>query len=301
MAVLAGALAMSALGTARPRCFGPAARDLRHPCHNPALARLAVPSLDNVLLQPSAPCRLLRDARPEVCTFGAAMRASRRHIALIGDSHSVHWRAALTEVSRKHDWYAYSLYQTQCPFNLAVARLQGENRGLCAQWKDDVIAWMNDHRDIDTVIVSEHHVPIEAAGGKSRQETEIAGYIAAWNALPASVSRIVVLRDPAYNSDSWQDCVARSLSRHGRPGHDCRQPRAIALHQDAAVLAARQLNSPRVRVVDLTRFFCGRRFCFPVVGGVLTHKDHGHLSLLYSTLLGPYLNRALFPLVAHRH
>lgn len=297
LAVLAGVTAMAVQGAPHPRCFGPAARDPRQPCHNPRLARVAVPSVDTVLLQPTAPCALLRRARPEVCIFGVRRGPIARRVALIGDSHSAHWRAALAEVSRKHAWYSYSLYQTQCPFNRAVALLHGENFRLCAQWKDDVIAWMNAHRSIRTVIVSEHHVPIEPAGGKSSRETEIAGYIAAWNALPPSVSRIIVIRDPAYNAENWQDCVARSLSRHGHPGRDCRQPRAVALHPDVAVLAARRLNSPRVRVVDLTPFFCGRRFCFPVVGGVLTHKDHGHLSLLYSTLLGPYLDRALFPLV----
>jgi hypothetical protein len=48
-----------------------------------------------------------------------------------------------------------------------------------------------------------------------------------------------------------------------------------------------------VRAIDLTRFMCGRTRCFPVVGGVLVHKDIGHLTRVFSTTLGPYLLRAV--------
>ena len=43
----------------------------------------------------------------------------------------------------------------------------------------------------------------------------------------------------------------------------------------------------------MTRFICNRRRCFPVVGGVLVHKDIGHLTRLFSTTLGPFVLRAL--------
>jgi hypothetical protein len=292
-ALLAGGLAVTAVGASDPRCFGAASRDPGKRCHNPKLDRTAVPSLDDVLLEPGAPCTVVRQARPNVCTFGVKTSSSRRRLALIGDSHSVHWRAALGAGSHRRRWHLYSLYQSKCPFNLAFALLAGAAKKDCAQWKPDVIEWMKTHRAIDTVLVSQHHVPVRPARGKSMQETEIDGYIAAWKALPTSVKRVIVIRDPPYNVDNWQDCVARALSRKQRPGITCRVPRYVSLHEDAAVLAARRLGSPRVKVVDLTSYFCGSRFCYPVVGGVLTHKDHGHLSREYSTTLGPYLGRAL--------
>ena len=62
---------------------------------------------------------------------------------------------------------------------------------------------------------------------------------------------------------------------------------------DPAVLAAKRFASPRVHVIDMTRFICNRRRCFPVVGGVLVHKDIGHLTRLFSTTLGPFVLRAL--------
>ena len=39
--------------------------------------------------------------------------------------------------------------------------------------------------------------------------------------------------------------------------------------------------------------FCGRTRCFPVVGGVLVHKDQDHLTQDFSRSLGPFIDRAI--------
>jgi hypothetical protein len=51
--------------------------------------------------------------------------------------------------------------------------------------------------------------------------------------------------------------------------------------------------APRVRLVDLTRFFCDGRRCFAVVGGALVNRDVSHMTTAFATTLGPYLLRAL--------
>ena len=48
----------------------------------------------------------------------------------------------------------------------------------------------------------------------------------------------------------------------------------------------------RLEAIDLTRFFCGRRWCWPVVGGVLVHRDEAHITRTYAETLAPYLARA---------
>jgi hypothetical protein len=48
-----------------------------------------------------------------------------------------------------------------------------------------------------------------------------------------------------------------------------------------------------VRAVDLTRFFCDRRRCYPVIGGALVFKDPTHLTGVFATTLAPYLLRAI--------
>jgi hypothetical protein len=34
---------------------------------------------------------------------------------------------------------------------------------------------------------------------------------------------------------------------------------------------------------------CDRRLCYPVVGGVLVHRNAGHLTRLFATTMGPFL------------
>lgn len=295
VAIAAAAICGGAFSSAAtPACFGAAARDPLRPCHNAALDLAVTPSLADAPLEPSAPCVKVRQARPEVCVFGIPLATAVRRVALIGDSHAVHWRAALDVAARQRGWHADTLSRSECPFNMARNSLSGANRALCAQWKTDVIAWIGAHPKIHTVIVSQHHgIPIPKHHGVTRQQAEVAGYIAAWNALPASVRTIVVIRDVPYNVAGWQGCISSALAHRQPPGPHCRAPRSEALHVDAAVIAARQMHSPRVRVVDLTRFFCSAHYCYPVIGGALVHRDHGHLSTTYSATLGPYLGRAL--------
>jgi hypothetical protein len=83
------------------------------------------------------------------------------------------------------------------------------------------------------------------------------------------------------------------VRRKQPPGSACARSRSAALGPDPVVLAAQRLASPRVRVIDLSRYMCGRRKCFPVVGGVLVHKDIGHITRQFSTTLGRYVLRAL--------
>jgi hypothetical protein len=55
--------------------------------------------------------------------------------------------------------------------------------------------------------------------------------------------------------------------------------------------AASAIAAPRGDVIDLTRFQCSTRFCFPVVGGVLVHKDVDHITRTFARTLAPYLLR----------
>jgi hypothetical protein len=76
-------------------------------------------------------------------------------------------------------------------------------------------------------------------------------------------------------------------------------PRAVALTEDTAVETVQRIHSPRYQVADLTRFFCGPRDCYPVVGGVLVYHDLlGHMTEAYARTLGPFLTRRVRFLMA---
>jgi hypothetical protein len=48
----------------------------------------------------------------------------------------------------------------------------------------------------------------------------------------------------------------------------------------------------------MTPFMCDSRYCYPVIGGVLVHKDVDHITAAYGATMAPYLRRALDALLA---
>jgi hypothetical protein len=150
------------------------------------------------------------------------------------------------------------------------------------------------HREVSTVFVSEISGGAGViAPGKNQLAAQRAGYVAAWKALPATVTRIVVLRDTPKALGNTDACVQQAIARHRRAGLACSFPRRPALQPDSAVIAATRLRSERVRVIDLTRFFCDASRCYPVIGGALVYKDENHMTETFSNSLGPFLLRRL--------
>jgi hypothetical protein len=148
---------------------------------------------------------------------------------------------------------------------------------------------------VDTVFVSQIASPkgVVVERGANVRAAEIAGYQRAWRALPPTVRRIVVLRDTPHARASTNPCIERALAAHRRPGPGCSLPRGAAVKGDTAAIAARRMRSARVRVIDMSRFFCDARRCYPVIGGVLVYKDENHMTPLFARTLGPFLLRRL--------
>jgi hypothetical protein len=288
-------------GTAPPACFGAASRDPDRPCHNPSLRLEVTPSPARALTLPNSPCLRVPDQdAPPVCTFGAAPAGARRTIALVGDSHAGHWRAALAVVARERGWYGLSITHSSCPLQTALRDLPEPKRTLCARWKPQVFAWFARHPEVSAVFVAglTGGSGVVPTRGRSAFATSEAGYAAAWRALPATVKHIVVIRDTPKGYGYTNRCVARAMKAAKPAGAACTVPRRRALDPDPAIVAARRLASPRVQTVDLTTFFCGARSCDPVIGGALVRRDNTHLTGVFSATLAPYLERSLDRLTA---
>jgi hypothetical protein len=60
-----------------------------------------------------------------------------------------------------------------------------------------------------------------------------------------------------------------------------------------AAVAAARLRSARVTTIDLNRFFCDRRRCYPVIGGALVFKDTTHVLEPFMRSLTPYVESEL--------
>jgi peptidoglycan/LPS O-acetylase OafA/YrhL len=278
---------------AAPRCFGAAARDLRHPCTNPKLRLSVVPTPIEAQTQPNAPCQIAFyiDGR-DVCRFGAARGET---VALIGDSHAGVYRIPLDAVARARGWRGLRFGHSSCPLSATPRDLDPPERADCTRWRAAVVSWLAAHPGVHTVFLSElaSGSGVVTRPGQDQFETAVKGYMDEWRGLPASVTKVLVIRDNPSVHLNTNACVERAMAAHEPAGPACALSRRIALDPDPAAAAARRLRAPRYKVLDLTPFFCGPRRCEPVIGGVLVYKDTTHLTGLYARTLGPYLARAV--------
>jgi len=286
-----------AAGQVASPCFGAASRDPERPCHDTALAAAVHPSPRDARAVQSDPCLFGVDAEaPEVCGFGVAPEEAVGAVALVGDSHASGMRPAVDVLARARGWLGYQLTHTSCPLSTAVRDLRDPARfASCAAWKRRTFAWFARHPEVRTVVVAglTGGTGVRPAGGRSRFETAVAGYVRAWQALPPTVERIVVLRDNPKSRPDAGWCVENALRAGWPPGLTCARPRGEALDRDAQVVAARRLRSARVQVVDLTSAYCDARLCYPVVGGALVTRDTNHLTPTFAATLAPQLVRAV--------
>lgn len=277
-------------------CYGAAARDPEHPCFNPRLANRVSPMPFDALLTANSPCRTNLEVRGTlvICEMLSWPARPTATIALIGDSHASHWRAGLEVVAAAQRWRGYSLTRAGCP--LTLARPKGRS---CGRWNRLVRRWLRQHPEVETVFVSQKAGSrVIPPRGRGSRRSQISGYKRAWRALPKTVKHVIVIRDVPKTLKNTAACVTRAAQRRRRPGLVCAVPRAFALPEDRAVVAAREYRSEKVGVADLRRFFCKRRVCPPVIGGVLVHKDNNHLTTQFTISIGPYLLRAVQRLMA---
>jgi hypothetical protein len=260
------------------------------PCHNPRLDRRVTPRPAGAEFTPNVACASVGvEGMPDACVVGAS--APVETVVLLGDSHGDHWRAAMKALALRRNWRVVELALGHCPFTFALQAVTPEGAGgqWCVDYDHTVVDWLAAHPEISRVFVSnKSRVTMVEKGFAYRT----AGDQQALSSLPASVTRIYVLRDVPVERLTAHSCVERAIARHRAPGRRCETARSL-LVRDPTASAARRLYARGARVIDLTHFFCSERECFPVVGGVLTHKDRDHMTRAFSATLGPYLARGV--------
>jgi hypothetical protein len=294
VAVLAGILAMTggpapAAGT--PRCLGAAARDPQHPCHNPRLRLTVTPTPDEAVLIPGAPCiPTAITAALLLCGFGTAPADALASVAIVGDSHAWHWRPALAVAAAARRWSMLDFGIPHCLFSASPPAFDPAFDALCVQRNHDLIEWLTAHPEIQTLVVSGFVIQrVMAPRGPAEFAARVDGFVTEFAQLPPSITSLVVIRDVPRELRGTHDCVRRAMAARRPAGTACAIARRAVLRPDPAVTAARRLRGRGAHVVDLTDFFCDRRVCFPVVGGVLVNRDGDHLTRRFAETLGPYL------------
>jgi hypothetical protein len=230
-----------------------------------------------------------------VCRFGKWPARPRGTTVLVGDSHAMHLQQTVQVVADRHGYRAVLNARSHCPYVAAPVALEdAADAAGCNQRNRELPGWFRAHPGVSVAFIAHYTETtgkVQTAPGQSEFAAEVAAYERAWRAIPRTVTHIVILRDTPETPVGTLDCVTRAMDHHERAGPRCAFPRGRAVAPDPAAVAARRIHDPRVRLVDLNGYICRRRRCFPVVGGVLVFKDTSHLTPLFATTLGPFLDR----------
>ncbi len=300
VALAGGAVGVGGHAVTQDPCFGAGSRDPRRHCDDAALRLRVVPTPANAQLVTPPPCAV-EDRTPAlfVCGYGTVRGRQLATVALLGDSHAAHWRPAVEALALQHRWRVVSMSRAGCPVTLAIPRLADRGRGRgCLRWSRAVLRWLARHREVSVVFVSQHRFVPVARKGHVRSALRN-GYVNAWRRmLRHGVRHVVVIRDSPRDTPRTQACVAAALAAGTPAGPACAVPRSYAVRSDPAALAARATGDARVQVVDLTDVFCSARFCLPVIGGALVHRDTEHMTRQFVRTLAPFLGGAVDRLMA---
>jgi peptidoglycan/LPS O-acetylase OafA/YrhL len=289
-----------ALLTDQPDCFGAAAMDPDLDCENPRLRLSVVPTPIEARSMAMGACRdigLMHGKR--VCEFGVPANEAATEVALVGDSHAGMWRAVLDQVATARRWRGTHMGHSSCPLSHAVRDIPEPTRSSCNRWRKLVFAWLDAHPEVSTLFVAQLSggSGVIERRGRSQLAAQREGYRRAWAALPPTVTRVVVIRDTPKAERDTAACVQRAMDARRPAGRACAVRRRKAIDPDPAAQTAARLHSPRVVTLDLNRFVCDARRCYPVVGGALVYKDTTHLLEPFMRTLAPYFQRELTKLV----
>jgi SGNH domain-containing protein len=213
-----------------------------------------------------------------------------RTVALIGDSHAEHWRGALHRVARELNWRVVELFRGGCPATDArVLQFDGEPTDTdgCHSWGQQVADYLAQARP-DYVFTSSWAAAetFDGSGSSSAREAGVQGFVDTWTRWVGDGATVFVFRDiPGTGGQYMPEC----LEAHPGAPVVCSRPRAEVLHPDALTEAAARVHTDRIRLIDMSDFFCDDTTCYSVIGGAIVYWDGDHMSAQFSRTLAPYL------------
>ena len=238
--------------------------------------------------KPKTCMQAIDKAALEVCSSGPSVATAKRQVAVIGDSHAMHWMPTLQLIAKQQQWHLTALLKGSCPLTEAVRTSTPEQAASCVTWNKAVQRWLVEHPEVHEIFVSSSSLnTVVPTAGQTWQQTAIQGYQSAWDDLPSSVTRIFVLRDIPRPRPDVVACAQLAVQK-GHNLRECGRPASKAILDDVEARAAAQSDRAPV-VIDLNRYFCAGDYCSPDVGGAFVYRDGHHMTATFARTLAPYL------------
>lgn len=227
--------------------------------------------------------------RGRVCTFGN--ENGKTVVALVGDSHAMHYAPALETIALKLGWKLLVMVKVACPIGDFPLYSEGKYRGDCDLWRGKMLKWVAEAKP-DFVITSGGLTHVY--GGLPPMDKQIAGYRSIWNKFIEKGTRVIAIRDNPLmklHAGQWME-VPPCLSWSKKPSA-CNKPRSLTLDSipDAVMNAAQ--GQAGVGTIDLTQYLCTKDECPAVIGNVVVYRDAHHLTETFVNTLAPYVEKEL--------
>lgn len=287
----------------RSPCHGPRAMEPGAHCPSP-FGPATVPDMTkanqywNLAPECGAPLTALMAGGTKThvsCDFSAGM-PNPKVVWLVGDSHAQQWQGAIFALARQRHWLVKTAMLGGCP--VADVRFVGyegktdpAEAKRCMDWSAavaDAVATDRPAAVFSSAFARDEKV--DDGSGTPEQQQFGGGFQRTWKKWTDSGAKVYVLADPPLNAGVRSaDCVSLKAADPAQ----CAVPLAAAQPQDPLTIATRTARNPGVSLIDLTSYFCDRRDCYAVIGGVVVYFDTNHLNDEFSALLGPILGKSV--------
>ena len=227
----------------------------------------------------------------KVCGHGPAPDAAALTVALIGDSHSNQYLAALERLADEAHWHVDVYGKAGCAWTSAVQEDTPDWVSRCESWKRSLRGELAVRTPYDVILTSyQRQSPFVAPAHGSAEQSIVDGFVDTWREQTARGTKVVAIRDNPGTRDDFLTCIERHLDDD--PGAACAVPREDALGTpDAQIAAARALEG--ASLLDLTDLMCDASVCEPVIGNVVVHRDPRHLTSTFTRTLAPAIRQGV--------
>lgn len=228
--------------------------------------------------------------RPRVntCVMTPSTGAITRTVTLVGDSHALHYVAALRKLVSEDGWRVKSVVQPGCmpiAFDPDIVALWDPSTAPgCREWADQAIEHVAADDDSGVVIFSSISREYGYADGSDAATQDISpSYLVTWQPWLDKGKKLVVMADTAFLQ---RGDILACLGRSGGSDAACSNDRGLVFAKpDPMVVAAETLSSADAAVFDANDLICDAVTCHAVVGGIPVYVDHNHLLQAFAMTL----------------
>jgi hypothetical protein len=199
----------------------------------------------------------------------------------VGGSHAAQWLPAFQRIAEQNPWRIVTYTKSSCQLSADLSMTDAQHYLSCMDWNEQLLAELEALRP-EVVFTT------ATRGVDRRDEIVHPGYLRQWEKLHAMGIHVIAIRDNPWMEFEVPECVERL----GGDAPACARSRAESLAAESP-FASLEPRPAGTSFIDLTRFFCDEKRCFPVAGNVLIYRDKHHITAAYARTLAPALQRAI--------